>query len=143
MEWKKELKQKHAAILEADTRLKSHKDSFMELVVKATNDSDVRIDSVASATGWSVSYLRALRVKHVASMPRKKSTTAKPISSAAAAQLKASRKSVEAAEKAYEESRTTMIQLIDSIVTPAPTMSDVAEVLGVSRQRVSQLLDEL
>lgn len=142
-DWKYELTQKQAELASAEGKVKECRAALYDVVITATNDSNTTIDSIANAAGWSVSYLRAMRGRSDVAVPRTKTASASPLSGRSAKQIDSARAALEKAEVTHAKTRVALISMIEQITAPTPTMADVAEVLGVSRQRVSQLLDEL
>lgn len=142
-DWEGTLLAHQSKVAAADAEVRRCRDALYAVVIEATNDSGTTIDSIAEAAGWSVSYLRAMRGKSADAVTRVKTPSAKPVSPSVAKRITSARSALEKAEEKYRSSRSSLIGQIQRVTTPSPTMSDVAEVLGVSRQRVSQLLDEL
>lgn len=142
-DWKQDLTTRQAKIASAEAKVKACRTTLYDVVIQTTNDSGTTIDSIAEAAGWSVSYLRAMRGRSDKALPRTKTASANAVSLSAAGRIDSARAALEKAEAQYAAARTGMIEAIEQITAPTPTMSDVAEVLGISRQRVSQLLDEL
>mgnify|MGYP000867265722 CR=1 FL=1 len=135
IDWAAELRRRKGDYDGAHERLAKAKRHYRDLVVGLTYD--IPIAEVAGLCGWSVAYLRRLRSEG----PQQgilRNTTFTPqrlIHDAAEA--------IEKAEEATERYRYDYISYMREITQPALSMSDVAEVVGVSRQRVSQLLASL
>ena len=142
-DWKKDLVSKQGELVWAEAKVKACREALYEVVIDATNDSTTTIESIAQVAGWSVSYLRAMRGRSESAVPRVKTAAASSISDRMAKRIDSARTSLTKAEAQHTVARASLIAMIEQITTPTPTMSDVAEVLGISRQRVSQLLDEL
>lgn len=147
-DWAAELRQRKALYDNACAELAHAKQHHRDVVVRLTYD--LPIAEVASLSGWSVAYLRRLR--HTAArgdvlrrlrgegpqeglLSRTTYTPQRLIHDA--------REGIERSEESMERHRYSYISYMREITQPALSMSDVAEVVGVSRQRVSQLLSSL
>lgn len=131
-DWAAELKRRKALYDTACAELGTAKQHHRDLVVSLTYD--LPIVEVAELSGWSVAYLRRLRSGSGKSGVLKRTTFSpqRLIHDAVEA--------IDKAEEAAERYRHDYIGYMREITQPALSMSDVAEVVGVSRQRVSQLL---
>lgn len=94
------------------------------------------VQTAADQSGWSVSYVRKLRGESAlnANSPECSELSSLGIGSALGSYL--SQKNEQA------DARNEYISCIRRTVVPAPTIGDVAVLVGVSRQRVGQWLDE-
>jgi|JI9StandDraft_2_1071091.scaffolds.fasta_scaffold106053_2 DNA-binding phage protein len=134
-DWAAELRQRKALYDKACAELAHAKQHHRDVVVRLTYD--LPIAEVASLSGWSVAYLRRLRGEgpQEGLLSRTTYTPQRLIHDA--------REGIERSEESMERHRYSYISYMREITQPALSMSDVAEVVGVSRQRVSQLLSSL
>lgn len=135
-DWAEELRRRKAKYEAATADLAAAKQHHRDLVVALTYD--LPISEVSELSGWSVAYLRRLRTARKSKEGIMHSTTFTPQRLIHDATV-----GVDDAEATVERRRYDYIDYMREITQPALSMNDVAEVIGVSRQRVSQLLSTL
>lgn len=136
IDWAEELRRRKVKYESATAELAAAKQHHRDLVVALTYD--LPISEVSEISGWSVAYLRRLRTARRTKdgvLGRTTFTPQRLVQDACAA--------VADAEELVERRRYDYIDYMREITQPALSMNDVAEVIGVSRQRVSQLLSSI
>jgi hypothetical protein len=133
--WKTELKGLKRAHDAAYAGVAEAKDHLRDVAAALTYD--LPIEEVSSLVGWSVAYLRKLRGrdKDQKGIMSKTTYTPKQVVSEALQR-------VDDCENELIKCRAEYIRFMRDVIEPAPSMSDLATVVGVSRQRISQLLTE-
>lgn len=123
----------------AESDLNAGRDELRQYAVALTNQN-YRMEDIAEALDWSVSYIRVLRKK--AGAPQRQRWTAPPelIPKDVQDTVDMLRDEVRQCEREVDRCREAYVQFIRDVIVPAPTMTDVAAVLGISRQRVAQLI---
>jgi hypothetical protein len=133
-EWQQEL-------LSLKSEYQSHSEDTQDAHVKlcATVVAVSYAESVQAAadqSGWSVSYVRKLRGESSLN------ADSPECSKLAAAGINSAHLAYQSRKSEQRNARSEYVSCIRRTVVPAPTIGDVAVLVGVSRQRVGQWLDE-
>lgn len=123
----------------AESDLNAARDELRQHAVSLTN-KNYRMEDLAEALDWSVSYIRVLRKKAGAPQRQRWATPPELIPKDVYDEIKILRDEVRNSEREVDRCREAYVQFIRDVIVPAPTMTDVAAVLGISRQRVAQLI---
>ena len=126
----------------AERCVESH-DELKRYVVEVSGDPNVNMDQLSEITEWSVSYLRALRTKSPTAVPRtRRPAAAAEIPDRTVARIDKLKRNLSKAEDKRTTCKSALVAEIRKVTEPAPSLKDVADVLGLSHQRISQLLSE-
>ena len=144
-DWEERLRKAQHDWMACAATIEQSQQKLRDYVVSLSDDPAITMDELAAATGWSVSYLRALRsrssVKRRPGGRPSEAARGRGISATQKRKLDSLTKDVHRAT-AMRASRKQELVTEIRVVTNSPTLKDVAEALGLSHQRVSQLLSE-
>ena len=94
------------------------------------------VQAAAEQSGWSISYVRKLRGESDLN------ANSPECAELASAGVRSAHLEYQNRKNAQRDARTEYVSCIRRTVVPAPTIGDVAVLVGVSRQRVGQWLEE-
>lgn len=138
-EWADRLLEHRKAYDKASAAVEELQVLLRQRVVEFSDDPTIHLADLAVAVGWTVSYIRSLRGRYSV-VDRTRMAEYAPIPAAAKAEIRQIQDEIERAERRRSVIKGEYIEYIRTLTSPAPSMREVADVLGLTHQRVSQLL---
>lgn len=124
----------------ACTRLGHVDEEIRKLAVTLSKNNLYSLEAVAELFGWKVEYIRKLRAEQGAPTRTYGQKEFVPFSDADLKRVEQLRAKKLKAVEQVNETRAAYVEYIRSVTAPSPTLAQVGEVLGLSRQRVSQMI---
>lgn len=142
-DWEQEVADHYQRMQRASEALRKEQDSLKRLAVHLSTKEEYSLQSVADLFGWQVAYLRKLR-KRYGARQRQLGGNKSYVDFVAADrnQVEHQLRKLEGAEADKLACEEAFTETVRKLTTPCttPSMSAVGEVVGLSRQRIVQIL---